>query len=35
LDVSRAVLGHSSPRITETYAELDMDAAARAMEAVG
>jgi integrase len=34
LDVARAVLGHSSPAVTEVYAELDM-AKAEAMERVG
>jgi integrase len=35
LDVTRAVLGHSSPIITEHYAELDGAKAAEAMEKVG
>ncbi len=35
LDVARAVLGHSSPVVTEIYAERDEMAAARAMEQVG
>jgi integrase len=35
LDVARAVLGHSSPAVTEVYAELDMTKAAEAMERVG
>jgi integrase len=35
LDVARAVLGHSSPVVTEVYAELDMSKAAEAMERVG
>lgn len=35
LDVARAVLGHSSPAVTEVYAELDSAKAAEAMERVG
>jgi integrase len=35
LDVARAVLGHSSPVVTEMYAELDGVKAAEAMERVG
>jgi integrase len=35
LDTTRAVLGHSSPSVTEVYAELDMTKAAEAMERVG
>ena len=35
LDVARAVLGHSSPVVTELYAELDGAKAAEAMERVG
>jgi integrase len=35
LDVARAVLGHSSPIVTEVYAELDGAKAAEAMERVG
>src|SRR5262249_20791368 len=35
LDVARAVLGHSSPAVTEVYAELDSAKAAEAMEKVG
>jgi integrase len=35
LDVARAVLGHSSPAVTEVYAELDLAKAAEAMERVG
>jgi integrase len=35
LDVARAVLGHSSPAVTEVYAELDAAKAAEAMEKVG
>lgn len=35
LDVARAVLGHSSPAVTEVYAELDSAKAAEAMEMVG
>jgi integrase len=35
LDVARAVLGHASSDVTETYAEMDMTKAAEAMELVG
>jgi integrase len=35
LDVARAVLGHSSPAVTEVYAELDGAKAVEAMERVG
>ena len=35
LDVARCVLGHSSPVVTEVYAELDGAKAAEAMEQVG
>jgi integrase len=35
LDVTRAVLGHTSPVVTEVYAELDGAKAAEAMERVG
>jgi integrase len=35
LDVARAVLGHSSPVVTEVYAEIDMAKAAEAMARVG
>jgi integrase len=35
LDTARAVLGHSSPIVTEVYAELDGAKAAKAMERVG
>jgi integrase len=35
LDAARAVLGHRSPRITETYAELDAAKAAEVMERLG
>ena len=35
LDVARAVLGHSSPAVTEVYAELDCAKAAEAMERIG
>jgi integrase len=35
LDVARAVLGHSSPVVTEVYAELDAAKAIEAMERVG
>jgi integrase len=35
LDAARAVLGHRSPRVTETYAEIDLNKAAAAMEKLG
>jgi integrase len=35
LDAARAVLGHTSPAITEVYAEVDMDKAAEVMEKSG
>lgn len=35
LDVARAVLGHSSPAVTQIYAEMDLTKAAEAMERVG
>jgi integrase len=35
LDVARAVLGHSSPAVTEVYAELDQAKAADAMARIG
>jgi hypothetical protein len=35
LDAARAVLGHRSPVITETYAEQDMATAAAVMERLG
>ncbi|MGP0070012.1 MAG: tyrosine-type recombinase/integrase [Isosphaeraceae bacterium] len=35
LDVTRAVLGHSSPVVTEVYAELDQAKAAEAMARIG
>ena len=35
LDVARAVLGHSSPVVTEVYAELDQAKAAEAMAKIG
>lgn len=35
LDVARAVLGHSSPVVTEIYAEMDQAKAREAMERVG
>jgi integrase len=35
IDAARAVLGHRSPAITETYAELDMGKAAAIMERIG
>jgi integrase len=35
LDVARAVLGHSSPTVTEVYAEMDMTKASEAMREIG
>jgi hypothetical protein len=35
IDAARAVLGHSSPVVTEVYAERDAGVAAKAMEQVG
>lgn len=35
LDVTRAILGHSSPVVTEIYAEMDMAKAAEAMQQIG
>ena len=35
LDTARAVLGHRSPRITETYAEIDVGKAAEVMGPLG
>ena len=35
LDAARAVLGHSSPAVTEVYAELDEAKAAEVMGRVG
>lgn len=35
VDVARAVLGHSSPAVTEIYAELDAEKAREAMERMG
>jgi integrase len=35
LDAARAVLGHRSPQITETYAEIDLNKAMAAMEKLG
>ena len=35
LDAARAVLGHSSTTMTETYAELDAGKAAAVMERLG
>jgi integrase len=35
IDVARAVLGHSSPAVTELYAEMDGAKAAEAMAKVG
>lgn len=35
LDAARAVLGHRSPAITETYAEIDLGKAAEVMERLG
>ena len=35
LDAARALLGHTSPAVTEVYAELDLAQARRIMERVG
>jgi hypothetical protein len=35
LDVARVILGHSSPVVTETYAELDRERAIAVMGQVG
>jgi hypothetical protein len=35
LDAARAVLGHRSPTITETYAELDVGQAVEIMAKLG
>jgi integrase len=35
LDAARAVLGHRSPKITEVYAEIDVNKAAEVMERLG
>jgi integrase len=35
LDAARAVLGHRSPRVTEVYAEIDMNKAAEVMAQLG
>lgn len=35
LDAARVVLGHRSPQITETYAEIDVNKAAEVMERLG
>jgi site-specific recombinase XerD len=35
LDAARVVLGHSSPQITEVYAEIDVNKAAEVMERLG
>jgi integrase len=35
LDVARVILGHSSPAVTEVYAEVDRDKAISVMERVG
>jgi integrase len=35
LDTARAVLGHRSPAVTETYAEIDLTKAAELMERIG
>ncbi|MDB5352700.1 MAG: Phage integrase family protein [Planctomycetota bacterium] len=35
LDVARVVLGHTSPAVTETYAEVDREKAVRAMKLIG
>jgi len=35
LDVARVILGHSSPAVTEVYAEVDREKALAVMEKVG
>lgn len=35
LDVARVILGHSSPAVTEVYAELDREKAVAVMERIG
>ena len=35
LDVARVILGHSSPAVTEVYAEVDREKAIAVMERVG
>lgn len=35
LDAARVVLGHRSPQITETYAEIDVNKAAEVMARLG
>jgi len=35
LDVARVILGHSSPAVTEVYAEVDREKALKVMEQVG
>jgi integrase len=35
LDVARVILGHSSPAVTEVYAEVDREKAMVVMERVG
>jgi integrase len=35
LDVARVILGHSSPVVTEVYAEVDREKALAVMEKVG
>jgi integrase len=35
LDAARAVLGHTSPAVTEVYAEIDLDKATQIMERLG
>jgi integrase len=35
LDVARVILGHSSPAVTEVYAEVDREKAISVMERVG
>jgi len=35
IDAARVILGHSSPAVTETYAEIDRDKAVAVMQMVG
>jgi len=35
LDAARAVCGHRSPQVTETYAEIDIGKAAEIMAQIG
>jgi hypothetical protein len=35
LETARVILGHSSPAVTETYAEIDREKAIAVMEKVG